>query len=69
MLEQSKHFLMTVLAVPVAAIGLDAWLKTVTSLVGLYTALTGAVIGTCGMIWWIRRLINKKPKQEKDNQT
>lgn len=54
-----KHGFMALLSLPVAAVGIDAWLSRATSIIGLYTALAGAVVGTCGAIWWIRKLLKK----------
>jgi energy-converting hydrogenase Eha subunit A len=55
-LHHFKHGFMAFLSVPVAAIGLDAWLSRATSVIGLYTAVAGAVVGTCGAIWWLKKL-------------
>lgn len=57
-LHHIKHGFMALLSVPVAAVGIDAWLSRATSVVGLYTALAGAVVGTCGAVWWIKKLFS-----------
>lgn len=59
-LHHFKHAFMAVLGAPVVLVGLDAWLSRATSVIGLYTALAGAIVGTCGAIWWLKKLWSGK---------
>jgi len=52
------------MAVPVTAKGLEALAHGATTLFGALTALLGFMMGTCGFIWWLRRLRRQRVKMQ-----
>lgn len=68
MLTHAKHGGMTILGPVLAAAGLDTLLHSLNSILGAYTGLTGAIVGTCGVIWWVKKLKRKDFSDENGNQ-